>query len=217
MSAGPGIRRLATDAATMLAVATLGLAVLMVVAYGAALRSSEQLFLARLATEGEIVKVSVESFLRSGLPLRQFSGFRQIAEPMVANDGALRAIEIRDRDGARIAVAGDAAIGDLGGGATWRTVDGHLVTSTPDLLQIPFSIDLADKLGDRRHRLADARPRQRARSGRAALHAGGVARILAALALAAVTAPLCRTARRGRGDASRLPILQASPPSRRRS
>ncbi len=87
------------DAAVMFAVALASLLLLLYVGYGEA-RRTYPLFLAeKMTAQGALIQTPMETYLRAGLPLRQFPGFRQIADPILSSDPSLASIAARDRTG----------------------------------------------------------------------------------------------------------------------
>ncbi|MGE0659004.1 MAG: MFS transporter [Reyranellaceae bacterium] len=87
------------DAAVMFAVALASLLLLLYVGYGEA-RRTYPLFLAeKMTAQGALIQTPMETYLRAGLPLRQFPGFRQIADPILGSDPSLASIAARDRTG----------------------------------------------------------------------------------------------------------------------
>ena len=125
------MRRLA-DAVTMFTVSAACLLLLIYVAHGTALRTYEQLMIEKLVAQGQLVQSGLETYLRPGLPLRQYVGFHQITAPMIKADEALETMSVRDIDGERIFAAGDLSVRTLppttdmpigNGTATLRTSD----------------------------------------------------------------------------------------------
>jgi predicted MFS family arabinose efflux permease len=75
------------DSLTMFIVCGLSLLLLVYVAYGEAQRHFLQFHIEKLQAQGRVVQSAVESYLRpGGLPLRQYVGFGNLAEPIVASD-----------------------------------------------------------------------------------------------------------------------------------
>lgn len=109
MPASTALKQRLADALTMLIVSGLGIAILYVVALGSTQRTYEQLVHERVGTQGQIIQSASEAFLRSGLPLRDFTGFRKLATQMTANDPALQSVELVDNIGARLDFVGTAS------------------------------------------------------------------------------------------------------------
>jgi len=98
------------DAVTMLTVSAICLALLVFVAHGTVMRTFEQQFIDKLVAQGQLVQSSVETYVRPGLPLRQFIGFQQITSPMVKGDDTLETMTVFDRDGEVVFSTGELAI-----------------------------------------------------------------------------------------------------------
>ncbi len=110
MSVAPAQSRLgrARDALILLVVTALSLLLLIYVGYGEASRTYPRFLAEKMAAQGALVQTSLENYLRAGLPLRQFPGFRQIADPIVGSDPTLASIAAWDAAGPAFA-AGDSA------------------------------------------------------------------------------------------------------------
>jgi len=125
-----GRSRLA-DFAVMLAVALASLLLLIYVGHGEASRTYPRFLAEKMAAQGALIQTPLETFLRAGLPLRQFPGFRQIADPILASDQSLAQIAAWDGAGAAF-VAGDASVPRLpGAGSLLRGSDEWLQMSIP--------------------------------------------------------------------------------------
>ncbi len=105
-------RRLA-DAAIMLAVSLLSVWLLIYVAYGTTKRTYEQLLIDKAAAQGELVRNPIENYLRPGLPLRQFTAFKQLTSSIIDGDNTLVSMLIELADGELVFSAGDASIRTL--------------------------------------------------------------------------------------------------------
>jgi predicted MFS family arabinose efflux permease len=101
-------RRLA-DAATMFVVSFVCLVLLIFVAHGTATRTNEQLLVEKLVAQAQLVQSAMETYLRPGLPLRQFTGFHQITDQMVKVDLLLDGMVVLDTDGDKVFIAGNVA------------------------------------------------------------------------------------------------------------
>jgi hypothetical protein len=64
------------DGLTMFIVTAASLMLLLYVGYGDSKRTYEQIHIEKITTNGQLVQNSIEKFLRDGLPLRQYAGFR---------------------------------------------------------------------------------------------------------------------------------------------
>jgi hypothetical protein len=97
------------DAFTMFIVAAMSMVLLIYVAFGEARRNYERFQIEKLIAQGQVVHSAIETFVRPGLPAHQYSGFQQLAEPMVSADPLIDAISFFDSHGERIFNSGDAA------------------------------------------------------------------------------------------------------------
>jgi predicted MFS family arabinose efflux permease len=113
MNKSTTLARRFSDAATMFAVSAVCLLLLVFVAYGKASRTFEQLLIEKLVAQGQLVQSTVETYVRPGLPLRQWAGYQQTTEPMVKADEFLVAMITFDREGDPVFVAGDRRIRPL--------------------------------------------------------------------------------------------------------
>ncbi|MGE0153802.1 MAG: MFS transporter [Reyranellaceae bacterium] len=100
------------EAALLYLVTALSLLLLVYVGYGEASRTYPRFLAQKMVAQGALVQTSVEAYLRAGLPLRQFPGFRQIADPIISSDPSLASIAAWDAAGLAFA-AGDASAGQL--------------------------------------------------------------------------------------------------------
>ena len=134
MSTTPIRSRLARwrDAAILAAVTALSLLLLVYVGYGEANRTYPRFLAQKMAAQGALIQNSLEAYLRAGLPLRQFPGFRQIADPIMASDPTLASIAAWDAGGL-IFAAGHAPPAKLNAapGETFRSGDGLLQVTIP--------------------------------------------------------------------------------------
>jgi predicted MFS family arabinose efflux permease len=117
-----GLRRRLADFAVMLAVALASLLLLVYVGYGEASRTYPRFLAEKMAAQGALIQTPLETFLRAGLPLRQFPGFRQIADPILASDPSLAQIAAWDSAGAAF-VAGEAAVPRVAGASDGLRAD----------------------------------------------------------------------------------------------
>ena len=93
---------------TMAIVTGLSLLLLVYVGQGEANRTFTHFQTEKLAAQGRLLQTKIEHFLRPGLPLQQFVGFRTSAEPILASDSTIASISIFDRDGAPVFEVGEA-------------------------------------------------------------------------------------------------------------
>ncbi len=82
MSTGSPTRIKVIDAAIMAVVSALSLFLLVYVGYGEANRTYPRFQIEKMVAQGEVVQNALESYLRAGLPLSQFPGYKTIAEPI---------------------------------------------------------------------------------------------------------------------------------------
>lgn len=113
MEAARKTKKRLIDAATMLMVSGLSLVLLIYIGYGEAQRTFQQFHLEKLVAQGRVVQSAVETFLRPGLPLRQFVGFTSVTEPILSSDEAIAAMTVFDRSRKRVFASGDEKIGLL--------------------------------------------------------------------------------------------------------
>lgn len=140
MIAAYTLQRRFTEALTMLVVSGLSLFLLVYVGIGTARMNYEQIYIEKLVSQGEIVKNTLETFLRSGLPLRQFVGFGSISEPILGSDKSIASIAAYDQTKQQVFAAGDKAIRLVNddhkivqqtGGGQLRTNDKHFQLVLP--------------------------------------------------------------------------------------
>lgn len=93
--------------ATMFVVCGLSLLLLIYVGFGEAQRTYPSFHLEKLAAQGRIVQNAMESYLRAGLPLRQFVGFNGMAEDIIASDLSIAQIAVYDVTGQPVFAAGE--------------------------------------------------------------------------------------------------------------
>ncbi|MDH3792836.1 MAG: hypothetical protein OES41_13940, partial [Rhodospirillales bacterium] len=90
----------------MFLVSGLSLLLLMYVGFGEAQRTYQQFHIEKLAAQARVVQNAMATFLRPGLPMRQFVGFATLTEPILASDQAIAAMTAFDRRGHPIFVSG---------------------------------------------------------------------------------------------------------------
>ena len=93
------LRKRIADAVTMLVVSGLSLVLLMYIGFGEAQRTYQQFYLEKLVAQARVVQTTMEAYLRPGLPLKQFVGFANLTEPILASDPAVAAMTTFDRSG----------------------------------------------------------------------------------------------------------------------
>jgi MFS family permease len=106
-----GQRRL-MDTLTMFFVTGISLFLLLYVGYGEAQRVYGSIHIDKLVAQGRTVQSAMESYLRAGLPLKQYAGFAQLAEPIVASED-VAAIAVLDQDGNQLFINIDKTVPQL--------------------------------------------------------------------------------------------------------
>ena len=126
------LKRRLIDAVTMFLVSGLSLVLLIYVGFSEAQRTFQQFQVEKLEAQGIIVQNAIESFVRAGLPLKQYVGFTTLAEPILDSDDTIVAMVVFDQAGRAVFAAGDGSIPLLpmaaaGGGGTLdvRLADEH--------------------------------------------------------------------------------------------
>ncbi len=110
MRSAKSSKRRLIDATMMFLVLGLSLLLLIYVGFSEAKRTYQQFQLEKLEAQGKIAQNAVESFLRHGLPLRQFPGFTTLAGPILASDNTIAAMTVFDRSERAVFAAGDDSI-----------------------------------------------------------------------------------------------------------
>ena len=110
MQPAKSTRRRLIDATMMFLVLGLSLLLLIYVGFSEANRTYQKFQLEKLEAQGKIAQNALESFLRHGLPLRQYVGFTTLAEPILASDPTIAAMTVFDRAGRPVFAAGDDSI-----------------------------------------------------------------------------------------------------------
>ena len=104
------IRRGLIDAAMMALVTGLSLLLLIYVGFGEATRTFQQFQIEKLAAQGRVVQNTMETFLRPGLPIKQFIGFKTLSERILAADRSIVAMTVFDTTGQPVFTSGDATL-----------------------------------------------------------------------------------------------------------
>src|SRR5215831_1007337 len=99
-------RRLA-DGVTMLVVTGLSLLLLVYVGFGEAKRIYGQFQVEKLIAHGRIVQNAMENYLRAGLPLKQYSGFATLADPIVQGIDEIDGMVVYDQSGQQLFIVTD--------------------------------------------------------------------------------------------------------------
>src|SRR3954468_11297968 len=79
----PELKQRLTDGLTMFVVTLFSLLLLVYVGFGEASRTLSQFHIENITAQGRIVQGAMEAYLRAGLPLEQYAGFKNLADPIV--------------------------------------------------------------------------------------------------------------------------------------
>lgn len=96
------MKRVLTNALMMFSVCFLSLSLLVYVVQGKATRTYEQFYREAGVAQGQLIRNTVEAFLRQDVPLRQFAGFNALTESLLTAKGAIAKIAIQDEKGEEI-------------------------------------------------------------------------------------------------------------------
>lgn len=91
-----GFRTLKAPATFVL---SLAFVLLFYVGLGEAYRGYPKLQLEKLSAQGDSIKLAMEGFLKAGVPLRQFGGFKTLANPLLSADNSISQIQVYDANG----------------------------------------------------------------------------------------------------------------------
>jgi len=94
------------DGITMFIVTGLSLLLLLYVGFGQGKRTYQRFQIEKLTAQGRVLQNSIETYLRSGLPLKQYAGFTILADPIVALK-EIDAIAVYDLAGRQLFIAVD--------------------------------------------------------------------------------------------------------------
>ena len=132
------IKRICVDTVTMALVSGLSLFLLMYVGFGEAQRTFQQFHIEKLTAQARVVQSALESYLRPGLPLKQYVGFTTRADPILQSDGSIAALTVFDNLGAVVFSSGDRSIPLLEPmtGASSETQPSDDVRESSDLVQV---------------------------------------------------------------------------------
>src|SRR5712692_3545945 len=95
------------DGATMFVVTGLSLLLLVYVGFGEGKRVYEQFQVEKLVAHSRIVQNAMENYLRAGLPLKQYAGFANLADPIVQGIDEIDAMVVYDHAGHQLFVVTD--------------------------------------------------------------------------------------------------------------
>ncbi len=93
------LRRRFINALTTAAMAGLTLLLLVYVGFGEARQTYQQFTVEKLFAQGRVIENAMETFLRPGLPIRQYVGFATRAEPILSSDPSIASIAVYDAEG----------------------------------------------------------------------------------------------------------------------
>ncbi|MBV8835246.1 MAG: MFS transporter [Alphaproteobacteria bacterium] len=94
-------RRRIIQAATMFVVTTMSVLLLLYVSYGDGRRTYEQIHIEKMMANGAVVQTVIENYLREGLPLKQFAGFKSLAASILEGED-LDAMTVYDQRGRQV-------------------------------------------------------------------------------------------------------------------
>jgi predicted MFS family arabinose efflux permease len=107
---GLSVGRRIADASTMFFVSLLSILLLIFIADGTTKRTYEQLLIDKSAAQAELVRNSIEAYVRPGLPLRQFASFNQQTSSIISGDKTLISMFVELPDGELAFSAGDTTV-----------------------------------------------------------------------------------------------------------
>lgn len=99
-------RRRLIDIVTMFFVTGISLFLLLYVGYGEGRRVYSAFHMDTIVAQGRTVQSAMENYLRAGLPLKQYAGFTQLADPIVASED-IAAMIVLDQNGNQLFSAVD--------------------------------------------------------------------------------------------------------------
>lgn len=134
-SDAPLARRI-IDSATMFMVALLCVLLLIYIAYGSTKRTYEQLQLDKAMAQAELVRSPMETYLKPGLPLRQFTGYNQLTNSMIEGDRTLISMNVEISDGEIVFSSGDAKARTLPPSGDTSRTNASEVRKSDSILQI---------------------------------------------------------------------------------
>lgn len=125
------------DGLIMLAVAALSLGLLVYIGWSEGQQTYSRFQAEKMAAQGELVQTAMDAYLRAGLPVGQFPGFRLLAESIRQSDPTIAAIAVHDRTGQVVFADGDVAVPHLPGGSE---TDRFLVRGDGTWLQVALPL-----------------------------------------------------------------------------
>ena len=91
----------------MFVVTCLSLLLLVYVGFGEGKRTYEEFQIEKVTAQGRNVQNSIETYLRAGLPLKQFAGFQTLVEPILQGVDEVDAMGVYDPSGHQLFLAVD--------------------------------------------------------------------------------------------------------------
>jgi predicted MFS family arabinose efflux permease len=133
------------DGLIMLAVAAVSFTLLVYVGWGEGKRTYPRFQVEKMVAQGELVQAALETYLRAGLPLAQFPGFRSIAEPIRQSDPTIAAITARDRAGHTIFATGETGVPHLPAASVTGGTDTARYTVRDDGMWLQVALPLRNR------------------------------------------------------------------------
>ena len=110
MSATRDLKGRFLNTVTMFLVSGVSLILLIYIGFGEAQRTYKQFNVEKLQAQGRVIQNAMETFLRPGLPMRQYVGFTTRTEPILESDDTIAAIAAFDPGGNPVFSSGDTRI-----------------------------------------------------------------------------------------------------------
>ena len=110
MSAKRDLKGRFVNTVTMFLVSGVSLILLIYIGFGEAQRTYKQFNVEKLQAQGRVIQNAMETFLRPGLPMRQYVGFTTRTEPILESDDTIAAIAAFDPAGNQVFSSGDTRI-----------------------------------------------------------------------------------------------------------
>ncbi len=101
------LRRRFFNALTTTLMTGLSLLLLVYVGFGEAQQTYRQFTVEKLFSQGRVIQNAMETFLRPGLPIRQYVGFATRAEPILSSDPTIASIAVYDATGQLVFSGGE--------------------------------------------------------------------------------------------------------------
>jgi len=88
-----------SDALSMFLVSAVSLLLVIYVGFGEAQRTYHQFQVEKLNAQGKILQTAMASYLRTGLPLKQYVGFATRTDAILMSDASVSAMTVFDQAG----------------------------------------------------------------------------------------------------------------------